>query len=178
VRSPRNHDVAINGHALHDYAGEQSASASHAAAGQRDSRCDAAGREHGSTTTTDPAFAVDDTCVGIVDRCSTLDDRSPRGHPTALHAGHGSWSDDDATGERCRNTTACDDSEDASDSRNHCSGNLESSGHSQLMTEEGRSCRTSPVPGFDGCGRSNARSSSARKMTTCAIAICRAKKRQ
>ena len=43
---------------------------------------------------------------------------------------------------------------------------LESAGDSKQMTEEGPSCRTSPAPGFDGCGRSNARSSSARSTTT------------
>jgi hypothetical protein len=117
----------------HSPATQQSAGGSHV----DDSRCDADGSEYGSTATTDGALAVDDASVGIGGRCSTVNGWSARGHPAALHAWHRTRSDDDATSERRRNAAAGADAEYSGDSRNHCSGNRESSGHSKQMTEEG-----------------------------------------
>jgi hypothetical protein len=47
-----------------------------------------------------------------------------------LRTGHGTGGDDDAAGERRRNATACDDAEDPGGSRDHDSGDFESSGNS------------------------------------------------
>jgi hypothetical protein len=120
VRRARNHHDVVD-----DHAGQQSANAGDAAAG----------REHGSSATAHCAFAVDDASVGIVDRRSTVDDRSPRRHSAALHAWHRTGSDDNAAGERRRNATA--GAKDPGGSRNHRSRDFESSGHSQQMTVEG-----------------------------------------